>query len=197
MNTDTTNPKDLVGAKKPQLHLVPPALIIHTSKAMENGAKKFGAYNWREKKIKMTVYIAAAMRHLNSLLDGEDLAVDSDVHHAAHTAACMGIILDALECDCLIDDRPPKGCAAALIARMTEQKAPATPEPEEAQITCPECKITSVGGRSHYVSCSMNSAFFNGRQDVPEPVVQPQSALVRGYCHCGALLRDDGTCSAS
>lgn len=135
MNTETpTNPKDLVGAAKPQLHLVPPALLIHTAKAMENGAKKYGPYNWRKKKVAMTVYIGAAMRHLTSLLDGEDLASDSTVHHAGHVSACMGIILDALECNCLIDDRPPKGCAAALIARMTEsQKAPPSVADESAE----------------------------------------------------------------
>jgi len=130
MTTDTTNPKDLIGAAKPQLHLVPPALIIWTAMAMMNGAKKFGPYNWREKKVKMTVYIAAAMRHLSSLLDGEDLASDSGVHHAAHAAACCGIILDAMECNCLIDDRPPKGCAASLIERMTQKNIPAlVPQP--------------------------------------------------------------------
>lgn len=136
MNTDTTNPKDLIGLTKPQLNLVPPALKIHVAKAMENGAKKFGPFNWRDKKVKMTVYIAAAMRHLESLLDGEDIAADSGVHHAAHAAACMGIILDALECNCMFDDRPPKGCAAALIARMTEQKAPAAPEEIVARCSC-------------------------------------------------------------
>ena len=119
MNPDTTNPKDRLGVAKPQLDLVPPALKIHVAKAMENGAKKYGPYNWRDKKVRMTVYIAAAMRHLESLLDGEDLAADSGVHHAAHAAACCGIILDAMECKYLIDDRPPKGCAADLIARLT------------------------------------------------------------------------------
>jgi hypothetical protein len=125
--TDTTNPKDLVGATKPQLHLVPPALVIHAAKAMENGAKKFGPYNWRDKKVRMTVYIAAAMRHLHSLLDGEDLASDSGVHHAGHAAACMGILLDALECNCMIDDRPAKGCAAKLIERFTQTITPPAP----------------------------------------------------------------------
>jgi hypothetical protein len=131
MNTsDTTNPKDLLGVCKPQLNLVPPALMIHVAKAMENGAKKYGPYNWRDKKVKMSVYIAGAQRHLAALLDGEDLAEDSDVHHAAHTAACCAIILDALECNCLTDDRPPKGCAAALIKRFTATELPTPAEVE-------------------------------------------------------------------
>ena len=123
MNIDTTNPKDRIGVTKPQLNLVPPALLIWTAKAMENGAAKYGPFNWRDKKVKMTIYVAAALRHLLSLLDGEDTAQDSGLPHAAHAAACMGIILDAKECNCLIDDRPAKGPAADLIERLTVKKA--------------------------------------------------------------------------
>ena len=129
MSTDTANPKDLLGVLKPALHLVPPALKIWVARAMENGARKYGPYNWRDKKVKMTIYISAAMRHLEQLLDGEDLADDSQIHHAAHAAACCGIILDALECKCLIDDRPLKGCASKLIARFTQSSAPALSAP--------------------------------------------------------------------
>lgn len=118
---DTTNPKDLLGIKKPQLNLVPPALTIHVARAMENGAVKFGPFNWRDKKVKGTIYIAAALRHLLQYLDGEDCASDSQVHHLAHAAACLGIVLDAESCGCLIDDRPPKGPAAGLISKFTKQ----------------------------------------------------------------------------
>lgn len=119
---DSTNPKDIIGQLKPQLHLVPPALKIQVARAMENGAKKFGAYNWRDKKVRATVYIAAAMRHLEALLDGENNAADSGVHHAAHAAACLGIYLDAEAGGQLIDDRPPKGPASELIHKFTKQK---------------------------------------------------------------------------
>lgn len=125
---DGTNPKDLIGAQKPQVHLVPPALLIWVAKAMENGAAKYGPYNWREKKVRLTVYISAAMRHLLSMLDGEDVASDSKLPHAAHAAACMGIVLDAIECNCLLDDRPKKGRAAQLIEQLTVTTKPAIPD---------------------------------------------------------------------
>jgi hypothetical protein len=115
------NPKDLIGIKKPPTHLVPAALILQTSMAMKNGADKYGAYNWRSHPVNLTVYIAAAQRHLLQLLDGEDIAQDSSVHHAAHVAACMGIILDALATGNLIDDRPVKGSASELIATLTSK----------------------------------------------------------------------------
>lgn len=119
---DLSNPKDRLGDTKPQLHLVPPSAVIHMASAMQYGAEKYGPYNWRDKKVRATVYIAAALRHLNSYLDGEDYAPDSGVHHLAHAAAGIGILLDAKETGCLIDDRPPKGKAAELIGRLTKQK---------------------------------------------------------------------------
>jgi Domain of unknown function (DUF5664) len=123
---DETNPKDRIGITKPQLHLVPPALTIHVAKAMENGEQKFGAYNWRAKKVRSTVYISAALRHLLAYLDGEDVAQDSKVHHLGHAAACMGIVLDAEATGNLIDDRPEKGAAARLIEQFTQTGLPAS-----------------------------------------------------------------------
>jgi hypothetical protein len=117
--TDSTNPKDLIGVKKPQLDLVPPVLEIWVAKAMEDGARKYGAANWRAKKVRARVYIAAAKRHILEYLDGEDTAADSGVHHLAHAAACIGILLDAEATGNLIDDRPAKGAASRLIAELT------------------------------------------------------------------------------
>jgi hypothetical protein len=113
------NPKDLLGMTKPPLTLVPAALPIITSIVMKLGAKKYGPYNWREKKVRRTVYIEAAMRHLLSALDGEDADPESGMPHEAHAAACMGIILDALVTVNLVDDRPTPGAAAKLIAILT------------------------------------------------------------------------------
>jgi hypothetical protein len=117
----SANPKDILGMKKPPMHLVPSSLKIHVAKVMELGARKYGPYNWRQKKVPYTVYLSAAMRHLDQALDGEDADPESGQPHAAHAAACMGIILDALACDCLIDDRPAKGAASRLISEFTEK----------------------------------------------------------------------------
>lgn len=117
--SDTTNPKDIIGQTKPPIHLVPPQGLIWMAKAMENGAQRYGPYNWRDKKVRATVYISAAMRHLLAYLDGEELAQDSKVHHLGHAAACMAILLDAKENDCLIDDRPKSGNTPELLKRLT------------------------------------------------------------------------------
>lgn len=116
---DSTNPKDRIGLTKPRVDLVPPAAIIEMARALANGADKYGAYNWREKDVRLTVYIAAAIRHLLQLLDGEDAASDSDVLHVGHVMACMGIVADAYHGGHLVDDRPPTGSAARIIAEYT------------------------------------------------------------------------------
>lgn len=124
MENNSGNPKDLVAAAKPDLYLVPPALVIWVAKCMEHGARKYSKFNWRDadKKVRMTVYLSAALRHLMALADGEDNAPDSGLPHAAHAAASMGIILDALACGTLIDDRSKPGPAAKLLEQLTEKK---------------------------------------------------------------------------
>lgn len=114
------NPKTVVGMQKPRLSLIPPAALIHAARAMENGADKYGPYNWRDNKVSSMIYVDAAMRHLLSWVDGEEVAQDSGVHHLAHAIACCAIILDAHESGNLVDNRPTKGVAADLIARLTK-----------------------------------------------------------------------------
>jgi hypothetical protein len=123
MKKSDINPKDLMGVKKTRISLVPPASIIYQADAMEDGAFKYGPYNWREKKVGASIYYEACFRHLMAWYDGEEFAEDSKKHHLAHAIACIGIIIDAKETGNLIDDRPKKGSAAILIKRFKEKKA--------------------------------------------------------------------------
>jgi hypothetical protein len=116
------NPKDLLGVKKPSLHLIPAAALLYESVVMKLGAEKYGAYNWRSNKVVLSVYLDAARRHMLAKLDGEDNDPESGMPHEAHVRACMGIILDAHATGNLIDDRPAPGAAARLIAELTEQE---------------------------------------------------------------------------
>lgn len=120
--SDETNPKDLLGIKKIRLSLVPPSSIIYEASAMEDGADKYGPYNWRKKKVKLSIYIDAFKRHVDQFWDGEDFAIDSKKHHLAHAKGCLGIIIDAIETGNLIDDRPPKGPASDLIERLKKKE---------------------------------------------------------------------------
>ena len=117
---DVTNPKDLVGVKKVQVGLLPGAGKLYGAMAMEDGARKYGPYNWRDKKIRMTIYLDAMERHLLALRDGEDVAADSGVSHLGHIVACASILADAVEGGFLVDDRPLPGPVASLISRTTK-----------------------------------------------------------------------------
>jgi hypothetical protein len=115
------NPKDLRAAKRVPLHLVPPILRIAAAGAMADGAQKYGPYNWRAKKVVLSVYLDAIGRHIDAYFDGEEYARDSKVHHLSHIAADIAIILDARETGNLLDDRPTKGPSADALARWGEQ----------------------------------------------------------------------------
>lgn len=100
------NPKTIVGRlKAPCLSPVPATSLAWLAEAHADGARKYGPLNWRAVPIPLTVYIDAAIRHLLALKEGEDCASDSHLPHAAHIMAGMSIILDAVACGTLIDDR--------------------------------------------------------------------------------------------
>ncbi len=116
-----TNPKDLVGQTKAQMHLIPPAAKIALAEALMDGAKKYQPYNWREKGVRTSVYLSACERHLMSYLDGEELAKDSGVHHLGHAMACLAILLDAVALGNVVDDRPLKGKAPELLEEVNNK----------------------------------------------------------------------------
>lgn len=115
------NPKDRIGITKPNLFVVPPAAQIYMALAMQDGAVKYGPYNWRENAVKASIYIAACQRHLLQWLDGQDNAEDSGKPHLAHAMACLGILADAIETGNLVDDRPLPGSSPELIEFWTEK----------------------------------------------------------------------------
>ena len=116
---DAENPKDRIGLRKPPLHLIPPAAEVLESAVMALGAKKYGAFNWRSANVKASIYVAAARRHLLQWFDGEDDDPESGVSHLAHARACLGILLDAIATQHVVDDRPVPGASARLIRDLT------------------------------------------------------------------------------
>lgn len=102
----TGNPKDLFGARKVSLSKLPAVAVAHAAHAMMDGAGKYGAYNWRDKKVIASIYADAAKRHIDNWFEGQRAAKDSEVHHLGHAMACMAILLDAEATGNLIDDRP-------------------------------------------------------------------------------------------
>lgn len=121
------NPKDKIGSKKLPMHVLPAPALAEVALAALDGAEKYGAYNWRDDGIVASNYYNAAMRHMMAWWEGEQDAKDSDIHHIAHAAASLIILLDAIKFGNITDDRPPgsergwldemSGHAAGIIER--------------------------------------------------------------------------------
>lgn len=99
------NPKNIAAKVRIDTTLVPAIAIAHCADAMMDGADKYDPYNWRAKQIACRAYVAAAKRHLDAWMEGEECAKDSGTHHLGHVMATCAILLDAQEHGIMIDDR--------------------------------------------------------------------------------------------
>lgn len=118
IKNDRTNPKDVIGVTKLPLRFIPPSSLAFLARVMELGATKYGSMNWRQNDVRATIYFEAALRHIWSALDGEELDPESGQPHAAHAMACMAILLDAKATGNLIDDRFAPGAFGRLVQEM-------------------------------------------------------------------------------
>jgi hypothetical protein len=99
------NPKDNIGSNKVPLDLVPAISIAEQSLAYLEGKLKYGEVNWRSAPVRASVYLGAALRHVEKFSEGEDRDPVTGVHHLANADACFGIIMDAAVYGTLVDDR--------------------------------------------------------------------------------------------
>lgn len=114
------NPKTQYGVAKPSLTNVPPVGMFRVGQVMACGAEKYGPMNWRDDKITASVYVNAALRHLLTYWDGQNLDEETHLPHLAHAAACLLILLDAEAQGMLQDDRPTVGMLHAFIRQHTK-----------------------------------------------------------------------------
>jgi hypothetical protein len=100
--------KRIVGEKgKVRLELVPGAALRETAKALDHGNKKpgRGPYNWRKRGVKASDQIGGALRHIEEFKEGYDIDPVSAAHVLGHAMARLSIVLDAIACGSLVDDR--------------------------------------------------------------------------------------------
>lgn len=111
------NPKDLIGAKKPDFSKIPWSAMVGVAQCMGNGATKYGPFNWRTEgqKVGCMTYLSASIRHIVAYLDGEDNASDSGMNHLDHAISGLLVFRDAQLCGNYVDDRPTKGVSGQLI----------------------------------------------------------------------------------
>lgn len=116
-----SNPKDAMGSTKLPLSLVPATAMAYASLAHLDGALKYGAWNWRDAGARASIYVDAALRHIEKWNNGEEFDRDSGVHHLGHVLACINILIDAQLSGVLTDDRPPRSNGLSdLMNTMTE-----------------------------------------------------------------------------
>lgn len=136
--TKDTNPKDAVGIKKVPTWFIPTCPQMELGLAMMEGARKYGAFNWRVDGVRGSVYYDAAMRHLNAWKEGQDTDPDSGLPHLMKAAACLFILRDSIIMQNWTDDRPPtypqrslpmnylNGAAGKIIEKYPDCKEPFT-----------------------------------------------------------------------
>lgn len=109
--SDANNPKDRAGSAKISLTRIPATAAVEFAKAGMYGNYMYDPFNWREKdkKIRLTVYIDAILRHAFRLMDGEDVDPDSLVSHWGHIGQGSAVAIDAIAMGNFVDDRPAKG----------------------------------------------------------------------------------------
>lgn len=115
-----SNPKLAAGNKKVPLHLVPLSAMAYTAQGLAEGAKKYGAFNYRDTDVESQVYIGAALRHIMAFSDGEDIDPESGNPHLAHAMASLAILIDTIESGRTIDTRPTAGSGPATLKRLSD-----------------------------------------------------------------------------
>ena len=76
-------------SEKPKMYLLPPKAILEVSKVLTFGASKYGEKNWALVENHQDRYSGAALRHLFSHLDGEELDEETNLNHLAHAICCL------------------------------------------------------------------------------------------------------------
>lgn len=115
-----TNPKDRAATSRLDLTLFPDTAVCYGALGMTEGDSKYGGYNYRVGGVLASVYYAAARRHLAKWFNGEWHDKKTRVPHLASALACVAILIDAVECNVLRDDRPPRADLDKLLSGMEE-----------------------------------------------------------------------------
>jgi hypothetical protein len=104
-----TNPKDVIGTKKwRQFMVVPRQVLWEVAVGMLEGALKYGRHNYRASGVRASVYVDAAIGHLDQFIEGEDIDKDSGLSHVTKAICSLVVLRDAMLNDFWVDDRPPK-----------------------------------------------------------------------------------------
>jgi hypothetical protein len=89
---------------KAPLDLFPPEALIEIGKVLGHGALKYGEQNWRGGMLWGRMF-AAAQRHMQAWLAGEDIDPESWLLHLAHAGCCIAFLIAYQKSGIGTDDR--------------------------------------------------------------------------------------------
>lgn len=81
--------------EKPRLDLLPPAAIVEVGRVLGYGAAKYGEHNYLKVR-PAERYLAAALRHIVSILDNRHFDDESGHLHAAHAATSLLMYMEIM-----------------------------------------------------------------------------------------------------
>lgn len=102
------DPKQSQAVKKVTFNNVPITLDIIATFGSDNGAEKYGGWNWLEledNSMSLMTYLNAMKRHWILFRAGQDNASDSGINHLDHLIAGLAVLRDAMIFDKVNDDR--------------------------------------------------------------------------------------------
>ncbi|KKN79110.1 hypothetical protein LCGC14_0342980 [marine sediment metagenome] len=108
VTTKEVNPKDAVGARKAPMSTVPSRVMLEIGLAMLEGSAKYGRHNYRVAGVLASVYYDAAIGHIMSWWEGEDIDPDSGLPHIIKAMATLAVLRDGQHMENWVDDRPPQ-----------------------------------------------------------------------------------------
>lgn len=73
--------------------LLPPYVVPDMLQVLEHGAAKYGTNNWMHVPNGNVRYYDAAMRHIESWLEGEKKDAESGLSHLAHAMCCIAFLM--------------------------------------------------------------------------------------------------------
>lgn len=103
-----SNPKAAVGVRKASLSVVPMDVVLEASLGMLEGAAKYGKANYLASGAKASVYFDGTQRHLNQWWLGEDVDLDSGLHHISKAISSLMVLRACMLAKKFTDDRPPR-----------------------------------------------------------------------------------------
>lgn len=95
-------------SEKPRLDLIPTAPLVGIGNVLGFGAKKYAAHNWRAG-FAYSRLIGAALRHVTSFNDGEDLDPESKLSHIDHALCTLMFLREQIAKGTGTDDRYKPG----------------------------------------------------------------------------------------